>query len=198
VLNVTVISLSCIFLVYFLLRCSPRLCSWPSTFYHLGTSLSSFPQSQITTFMQMTLNFSSLFINRTSTQALLTYKTTKLLPQISWSGWLLRLLTGNSSKTEFVLIGLKNNLPNTKFLTQCYQLCWQTRHYLRWIRHLHRAVLSLSKSCYYHIRQLHFIRTYIDFTTARTTATSTVQYKLDYCNSLLNLPKYQIIRLQQM
>ena len=54
---------------------------------------------------------------------------------------------------------------------------------------------SLSKSCYYNIRQLRCIRPYLDFKTASTIATSIVHYKLDYCNSL---PKSQITRLQHI
>jgi len=57
----------------------------------------------------------------------------------------------------------------------------------------------LSKACYYHIRQLRCIRSYLDSNTALTTATSIVRSKLDYCNSLYyNLPKSQITRLQQI
>ena len=57
--------------------------------------------------------------------------------------------------------------------------------------------LSLSKSCYYHIRELCSIRPYLDFKTASTIDTSVVHSKLDYCNSVYyNLPKSQINRLQ--
>ena len=60
-------------------------------------------------------------------------------------------------------------------------------------------ISSVSKSCYYHIRQLRCIRPYLDFKTASTIATSIVHSKLDYCNSLYhNLPKSQIARLQQI
>jgi len=45
-------------------------------------------------------------------------------------------------------------------------------------------ISSVSKSCYYHIRQLRCIRPYLDNKTASTIATSTVHSKLDYCNSL--------------
>ena len=56
---------------------------------------------------------------------------------------------------------------------------------------------SVSKSCYYHIRQLRCIRPYLDTKTASTIVTSIVQSKLDYCNSLYhNLPKCQITQLQ--
>ena len=50
---------------------------------------------------------------------------------------------------------------------------------------------------YYHIRELHCIRPYLNFKTASTIATSIVHSKLDYCNSLYyNLPKSQTNRLQ--
>ena len=58
-------------------------------------------------------------------------------------------------------------------------------------------ISSLSKSCYYHIRELRCIRPYLDLKTASTIATSNVHSKLDYCNSLYyNLPKSQTNRLQ--
>jgi len=41
---------------------------------------------------------------------------------------------------------------------------------------------ALSKSCYYHIRELRCIRLY--FKTANAIATSIVHSKLDHCNSL--------------
>jgi len=46
-------------------------------------------------------------------------------------------------------------------------------------------ILSLSKSCYSHIRELRCIRPYLDSKTASTIADSIVHSKLDYCNSLL-------------
>jgi len=48
-------------------------------------------------------------------------------------------------------------------------------------------ITSLSKACYYHIRQLRCIRPYLDSSTACTIATSIVHFKLDYCNSLYSL-----------
>jgi len=58
---------------------------------------------------------------------------------------------------------------------------------------------SVSKSCYYHIRQLRCIRPYLDTETFSTIATSIVHSKLDYCNSLYhNLSKSQITWLQQI
>ena len=58
-------------------------------------------------------------------------------------------------------------------------------------------VSALSKSCYYHIRELRCLRPYLDFKTASTIATSIAYSKLDYCNSLYyNLPQSQMKKLQ--
>jgi len=60
-------------------------------------------------------------------------------------------------------------------------------------------ISTLSQSCYYHIRQLRCIRSYLDFKTASSIATSIVHSTFDYCNSLYyNLPKSQITRPQQI
>lgn len=58
-------------------------------------------------------------------------------------------------------------------------------------------ISSVSKSCFYHIRDLRRVRNTIDLNTARLIATSIIHSKLDYCNSLfLNLPATQTNRLQ--
>ena len=60
-------------------------------------------------------------------------------------------------------------------------------------------ISSLSRSCYYHIRQLRCICPYLDFKTSNTITASILHFKLDYCNSLcFNLLKTQINRLQQI
>jgi len=62
-------------------------------------------------------------------------------------------------------------------------------------------ISALSKSCYYHIRELRCLRPYLDFKTASrpTIATSIVYSKLDYCNSLYyNLLQSQIKKLQNI
>jgi len=47
-----------------------------------------------------------------------------------------------------------------------------------------QRISSLSKSCFYHIRDLRRVRSTLDFDTACTIAISLVHSKLDYCNSL--------------
>ena len=117
------------------------------------------------------------------------------------SSWMTaNLLTLNSFKTEFLLIGLR------KQLDKIHNSSLNTTHSARNLgfifdEHLTFCdqISAISKSCYYHIRQLHCIRPYLDSSTARTIATSIVHSKLDYCNSLYyNLPKSQITRLQQI
>jgi len=57
-------------------------------------------------------------------------------------------------------------------------------------------ISSVSKSCFLSIRDLQRIRN-LEFSTARTIATSLIHSKLDYRNSLfLNLPQSQLGRLQ--
>jgi len=110
------------------------------------------------------------------------------------------LLTLNTSKTEFRLIGLKQQLAKIQNCTL------NTTHSVRNLgfifdEHLTFCdqISALSKSCYSHIRELRCIRPYLDFKTANTIATSIVHSKLDYCNSLYyNLPYSQLNRLQQI
>jgi len=59
--------------------------------------------------------------------------------------------------------------------------------------------MALSKSCYHNIRDLCYIRPYLDLHTAKTIATPIVHSKLDYCNSIYySLPKFRINRLQHI
>ena len=111
------------------------------------------------------------------------------------SSWMTaNLLTLTSSKTEFLLIGLPQQLAkiNTSSLI--------TTHSARNLgfifdEHLPFSdqIFTLSKSCYYHIREFRCLRPYLDFKTASTIDTSIVHSKLDYCNSLYyNLPQSQL------
>jgi len=106
------------------------------------------------------------------------------LHQISF--WITaNLLTLNSSKTEFLLIGLEKQLDTIHNSTL------NTTHSVRNLgfifdEHLTFSdqISTISKACYYGIRQLRCIRPYLDSTTACTIAKSIVHSKLDYCNSL--------------
>jgi len=118
------------------------------------------------------------------------------------SSWMTtNLLTLNSSKTKFLLIiGLKQQL--SKIHDSSLTTTYSARNLvLIFDEHLTFSdqISAFSKSCYYHIRELRRVRTYLDFKTASTIATSDVHSKLDCCNSLYhNLPNYQLNRLQQI
>jgi len=75
-----------------------------------------------------------------------------------------KLLTLNSSKTEFLLNGLKSQLD------KIYNSSLDTSHPARNLGSIFDEHLtfseSLSKACYYHIRQLRCIRPYLDSSTA--------------------------------
>jgi len=84
------------------------------------------------------------------------------------SSWMTaNFLTLNSSKTEFLLIGLPQQLAK---LNTCSLITTHSAHNLGFIFHEHLAfsdqISALSKSCYYHIRELRCLRPYLDFKTA--------------------------------
>jgi len=100
------------------------------------------------------------------------------------SSWMsANLLTLNSPKTEFLIIGLKQQL--SKIDNSSLNTTHSARN-LGFIFDEHLAfsdqISSLSKSCYSHIRQLRCIRPYLDSKTASTIAASIVHSKLDNCN----------------
>ena len=106
------------------------------------------------------------------------------------SSWMTaNLLTLNSLKTKFLRIGLSKQLAkiNNSSLTTIH-----SARNLGFIFDEHLTfsdqISSISKSCYYHIRQLCCIRPYLDTKTASTIATSIVQSKLDYCCLLYTSP----------
>jgi len=110
------------------------------------------------------------------------------------------LLTLNPSETEFLLIGLKNQLA------KIHNSSLDTSHSARNLgvifgEHFTFSdqITALSKACYCHIRQHRCIPPYLDSSTACTIATSIVHSKLDYCNSLYyKLLWSKLSRLQQI
>lgn len=118
------------------------------------------------------------------------------------------LLTLNPSKTEFLLIGLPQQLakinnpsfspnPDTSILPSL------TARNLGFILDQHLSlsdqISSLSRSCFLHIRDLRRVRSSLNQKTASIIATSLVHSKLDYCNSLYyGLPQIQLDRLQHI
>jgi exonuclease III len=123
------------------------------------------------------------------------------------SNWMSsNFLSLNPSKTEFLIIGLPQqlsklnspiiHLPNNVTLspvTSARNLGVIFDNNLTFSQH----ISAISKSCFLNIRDLRRIRNTIDQTTACTIATSLIHSKIDYCNSLLlNLPATQTNRLQ--
>lgn len=125
------------------------------------------------------------------------------------SAWMsANLLTLNPSKTEFLLIGLKQQLskissPSLTLNSTTTILPSPSARNLGMIFDQHLSfsdqISSLSRICFSHIRDLRRIRPVLDHKTAITIATSIVHSKLDYCNSLYyNLPAGQLQRLQHI
>ena len=125
------------------------------------------------------------------------------------SNWMsANLLTLNPAKTEFLLIGLPQQLakishPSLSLASSTSILPSVSARNLGFIFDSHldfsEQISALSKSCYNQIRDLRRIRPCLDHKTACTIATALVHSKLDYCNSLYyNLPKYQLDRLQRI
>ena len=90
------------------------------------------------------------------------------------SSWMTaNILTLNSSKTEFLLIRLKQQLAK---ISSCSLDTAYFARNLGFIFDEHisfsKQISALSKSCYSHIRQLRCIRLYLDLKTASTIATS--------------------------
>jgi len=110
------------------------------------------------------------------------------------------LLVLNSSKTDFLFIGLKPQLAKISSCSLDTPLYARNLGFI-FDEHIFFSdqISALSKSCYSHIRQLCCIAPYLDHKTASTIATSIVHSKLDYCNSLYyNLPNAQLNRLQHI
>jgi hypothetical protein len=115
-------------------------------------------------------------------------------------------LSLNPSQTEFLLVDLFQQLSKlgNPIIHLPNNVAISPVHSARNIRVIFDSNLTfsehistVSKSCFYHIRDLRRIRNSIDHTTACTIAASLIHSKLDYCNSLLpNLPSTQTKRLQ--
>jgi len=101
--------------------------------------------------------------------------------------------TLNSSKTEFLLLGLKPQLDKIQSPALCLSngvsvLPSASARNLGFIFDsnltLADQMSSVSRACFYHIRDLWCICPVLDFTTAQSIGTSFVPSRLDYCNSL--------------
>ena len=91
------------------------------------------------------------------------------------SSWMTaNLRTLNSSKTEFLLIGLIKQLAKINNSSTNTTHCRPRLLYLMNTSLFSDQISSVSKSCYCHIRQLSCIRPYLDTKTASNIATSIV------------------------
>ena len=168
---------------------------------HLATSFLS--HQSITNSMLMTLSSSFLFSPNNFQQNIQLLQNT--ISEIS--SWMAsNFLSLNSSKTEFLLIGLPTQLDkidnpslsmpsstSIKLVASARNLGVIFDSNLSFSDH----ISYISKTCFAHIRDLRRIRNTLDHTTACTIATSLIHSKLDYCNSLfLNLNCQQTERLQ--
>ena len=84
---------------------------------------------------------------------------------------------------QYALRGKNKSRRLWKLHSQIPLLGSQPRFHL-WHLTFSDQISTLSKSRYSHIREIRCIRPYLDFKAASTIATSIVQSKLDYCNSL--------------
>ena len=110
------------------------------------------------------------------------------------SSWMTaNLLSLNPSKTEFMLIGLPQQISKTSnpslFLPSNHHITpTDSARNLGFIFdssfNFSKQISSLSSACNYHIRDLRRIRHTLDLKTASVITTSLVHSKLDYCNSL--------------
>jgi len=151
------------------------------------------------------------------TQLFISFQATKFSDNISClqtclgsiADWMtLNLLCFNSSKTEFLLLGLKPQLDKIQSPALCLSNCVSVLPSasacnlgLIFDSNLTLAdqISSVSRSCFYHIRDLRRIRPVLDFTIAQSIGTSFVHSRLDYCNSLYyGFPKIQLNRLQHI
>ena len=105
------------------------------------------------------------------------------------------LLKLNSNKTEFIIIGTKqqrhklsNHFP-VKLLDNDISPSDSVRN-LGVIFDsdfsFHKHISNICKSCFYHIRDLRRIRRHLPLSTAKTISNSLITSRLDYCNSLIN------------
>jgi len=138
--------------------------------------------------MQMTHNFFSPSIHQISTY--------KMLYNRSLLGWLPIFSLSTLLKLNFLLFDLNNNFL-LKYRT-ALSLPTHSACNLGFIFDEHLTfsdqITALSKSCYYHIRELRCIPPYIDFKTASTIATSIV-HSLNLTTVTLSIITFQTVNL---
>ena len=171
-----------------------------STLLHLARWSKKIPSNIIWT---------QLYISFTPTNSVLSLETltTTFTDILSWMN--LNKLLLNPSKTEFLLIGTKqqrlkfSDLTNLSLSNDIIPVSSSARN-LGFIfdsdMSFSDQINSVSKSCHFHIRDIRRIRHLLPLSAATALANSLVSSKLDYCNSLYsgisqaNLNKLQRIQ----
>ena len=150
-----------------------------------------------------------LYISFTSTNSALRLETltTTFTDILSWMN--LNKLLLNPSKTEFLLIGTKQqrlkfsdltNLSLSNDIIPVSSSACNLGFIFDFDMSFSEQINSVSKSCHFHIRDIHRIRHLLPLSAATALANSLVSSKLDYCNSLYsgisqsNLNKLQRIQ----
>ena len=113
----------------------------------------------------------------------------------------------NRDKTEFMIIGTKNQLKKmhvdsitlgdeiVRKSSEVRNLGVYMDSELSMVKH----VTNLCKTCYYHIRNIYKIRRFLTMEATKTLVHATIINRLDYCNSLLyGLPENLIGKLQKV
>jgi len=161
---------------------SRRFCSWSLTFHHLYLS-SQYPIFKPPSLYWWHTIFFCFYAPDCPSN--ISYLFNDLAYNTSPPGWLQISSHSTLLKTEFLLIGLKQQLAK---IQNCTLNTTHSAHNLGFIFDEHLTfsdqICALSKSCYSHIRELRCIRPYLYFKTANTITTSIVHSELDYCNSL--------------
>ena len=139
------------------------------------------------------------------TQLVISFSASNLETTIdSVSTWMsTNLLSLSQSKNEFLLIGLPKQFSHAT-LHMPSNVTTKPSDSIRNLGVIFDSSLTMSdhisavsKSCFLFIRDLRRIRSTLDSTTAKTSATFLIHSKGDYCNSLyLNLPRHKLDRLQ--
>ena len=134
-----------------------------------------------------------LYISFTPTNSALCLETltTTFTDILSWMN--LNKLLLNPSKTEFLLIGTKqqrlkfSDLTNLSLSNDIVPVSSSARN-LGFIfdsdMSFSEQINSISKSCHFHIRDIRRVRHLLPLSAATALANSLVSSKLDYCNSL--------------
>ena len=113
----------------------------------------------------------------------------------------------NDDKTEFVIIGTKQQLAKTYISTirvgnADIVASSHVKNLVAWFNERFSMETHITKACgaaFYHLHNIRRIRKYLSQDIAETLIHAFVTSRIDYCNSLLfGLPSYQISKIQRV